>query len=148
MPLTDRGTVLAEYIRNLINTNKVALNVDTVLYGDHEKIPSGITVTVMPGTKTRTIAGVAMPGGMSLNRILVIITVYNNQIGAEATERLNVDDIAEDIEVLLHQNTTMGDNIIHGFVETWDPGIRFKPSSMFRVTQMIFAGQSKTRITP
>lgn len=147
MPHTDRTTVLATFIQNLINTNKVALGVDNVLYGDQLNIPGGITVVVNSGVKNRALERVAFPGAGTRNRMIVLITVYNNQIGSEATEALLVDQTAEAVEHLLHQNTTMGDNIIHGFVESWDPGYRFKSGSMFRATQLIFIGQSKTNLT-
>lgn len=148
MPLTDKTTVLAQYIQSLINTNKAALGLDDVLYGEHENIPKAKTAVVNSGTKTREIAGAAMPGGMSLNRMTVIITVYNSTVGAEGVQRLAVDQLAEAIEALLHTDTTMGGLLIHGFCETMDPGIKFNTGSMFRVTQITFIGQSKTRITP
>lgn len=148
MSLTDRTTVLATYIQGLINTNKVTLGIDEVLYGDHENLAKATIAVVNSGSKDRRISGVAMSGGMTTNMMRVLITLYNSKVGPEAVERLRVDDLAEDVEALLHADTTMGGLIIHGFVETMDPGYRFKSGSMFRVTQMIFVGQSKTRLTP
>lgn len=147
MSHTDRSTVVATYIKNLIDTNKVALNVDNVLYGDHNMIPGGITVTVMPGMKNRTLQRVASPGAGTRNRMIVLVTVYCNETGDEQTLSLKTDQIAEAVEHLLHQNTTLGDNVIHGFVETWDPGYRFKTGSMYRATQMTHISQSKTNLT-
>lgn len=147
MSHTDRTTVIATYIKNLINTNKVALGVDTVLYGDHNNIPGGITVTVMAGMKTRQLQGVANPGARTRNRMIVLVTVYCNKTGDEETLSLETDQVAEAVEHLLHQDTTLGDNVIHGFVETWDPGYRFKPGSMFRATQLTHISQSKLNLT-
>lgn len=147
MSHTDRTTVIAEYIKNLIDTNKVTLGVDTVLYGDHNNIPGGITVTVMPGMKTRQLQGVANPGARTRNRMIVLVTVYCNKTGDEETLSLETDQVAEDVEHLLHQDTTLGDNVIHGFVETWDPGYRFKTGSMFRATQLTHISQSKLNLT-
>lgn len=151
MPHTDKSTVLAQYIMALIETNKVALGVDTVLYGDQDKITPGITVVVQAGTKNRNLKGVAFPGGRTDNEMIIIITVYNNKLDSEASARLEVDQVAEAVEVLLHQNTTMGAGddalIYHGFVVRWDPGIKFKTGSMFRGTQMMFVGRSKTNLT-
>lgn len=147
MPHTDRTTVLALYIKNLIQTNKVPLGIDNdVLYGDHNNILGGISVIVDSGTKSRSLARVAYPGGGTMNEMVVLVTVYNNKTGSEAVERLRLDQTAEAVENLLHQNTTMGGNIIHGYVHTWQPGIRFKTSSMFRVVEMMFVGQSKTNL--
>lgn len=147
MSHTDRTTVIATYIKNLINTNKVALGVDTVLYGDHNNIPGGITVTVMAGMKTRQLQGVANPGARTRNRMIVLVTVYCNKTGDEETLSLETDQVAEAVEHLLHQDTTLGDNVIHGFVETWDPGYRFKTGSMFRATQLTHISQSKLNLT-
>jgi hypothetical protein len=148
MALTDKTTVLAQYIQALINTNKIALGVSDVLYGEHNNIGKAKTVVVNSGTKTRQVQGAAMPGGNSLVRMTVLITVYNSTVGDEGTQRLAVDQLAEAVETLLHQNTTMGGLIIHGFCETVDPGIKFNTGSMFRVTQITFVGQAKVRITP
>jgi len=148
MPHTQKSTVLATYIQGLVETNKVTLDVDNVLYGLHENIPGGKTVTVTPATKTRVLDGVAMPGGRTMNEMPILINVYLNIVIDEETGRLIVDQLAESIEDLLHQNTTMGGLIFHGFVTTWEPGIRYRTGSMFRTVQMTFVGRSKTNLTP
>jgi len=76
----------------------------------------------------------------------VTITIYNSTMGSEEDQRLVVDQKAEEIENFLHQDTSLNNNIIHGFVETWNPGISFKSGTMFRTTQMIYMAQSKTSI--
>ncbi len=147
MAHTDKCTVLSQYILSKINTAKASLGVDTVLYGDHDKIPPGITVTVYCADKERNLDGVAMPGARTMNIMRVMVTVYNNKTQDEATGRLEVDQKSEAIEHLLHQDTTMGGLIIHGFVARWDPGYRFKSGSLFRAVQMTFAGRTKTNLT-
>lgn len=147
MALTDKTTVLATYIQNLINTNKVPLGLDDVLYGEQNNIPKALTAVVQAGRKNRIVQGAAMPGGNSLVTMTVVIMIYNSSSGAEAVERLAVDQLAEAVETLLHSDTTMGGLIIHGFVEMIDPGVSFKAGSQFRATQMTFVGQSKVRIT-
>ncbi len=147
MAHTDRCTVLSQYMFNLIDAAKTSLNVDNVLYGDHEKIPSGITVVVYCADKERTLDGVAMPGGRVMNDMRVMVTVYNNRTQDEATGRLEVDQISEAVEHELHQDTTMGGLIFHGFVTRWDPGYKIKSGSLFRATQMTFVGRSKTNLT-
>lgn len=147
MAHTDKCTVLSQYIFNKIDTAKVTLNVDTVLYGDHEKIPPGIVVVVYCGDKERSLEGVASPGARTMNTMRVMITVYNNKTQDEATGRLEVDQISEDVEEFLHQDTTMGGSIFHGFVARWDPGYRIKSGSLFRAVQMTFVGRSKINLT-
>jgi len=147
MPHTDKSTVVAQYIFNLITTNKVALGLDNVLYGDQNEITPGKVAVVATGRKDRTLARVAFPGAGTLNRMIILVTIYNNTVGGEATKSLETDQLAEAVEHLLHQNTTMGGNIIHGFVETFDPGYNFRRGSMFRATQLVFVGQTKTNLT-
>jgi len=147
MPHTDKTTVLAQYILSQINTNKVVLGVDNVLYGEQNELPPGKTVVVMAGRKDRALQRVAFPGAGTRNRMTVLVTIYNNTVGDEGTKSLETDVLAETIEHFLHQDTEMGGNIIHGFVESWDPGFRYRSGSMFRATQLTFVGQSKTNLT-
>lgn len=150
MAHTHKSTVLALAIRDKIRTNKVAVGLDSdsfVDYGDHNNITGGKAATVSAGTKNRELAGVAGPGGRTLNLIEVVVTVYYMKVEDEATARLAVDQIAENIEDLLHEDTTMGGTIIHGFVRQWVPGIIMRETSQFRVVQLHFVGQTKTNVT-
>jgi len=147
MPHTDRTTVLAQYMLGQINTNKVALGLNQVLYGEQNEIPPGISAVVMCGRKDRKLDRVAFPGAGTMNSMVIMITIYNNTIGDEATKSLQTDQIAETVEHFLHQDTTMGGNIFHGFVDSWDPGFRYRSGSMWRATQLTFVGRSKTNLT-
>lgn len=150
MPHTDKSTVLALAIRDKIIANKVACGLEAdgfVAYGDHNNIPGGKAITVASGTKTRELAGVAGPGGRTLNTMEVVISVFYMVVEAEETARLTVDQIAESVETLLHSDTSMGGLIIHGFVREWTPGIIYRETSMFRVVQLHFVGQTKTNVT-
>jgi hypothetical protein len=147
MAHTDRTTVLAMAIMNKIKSEQTSLGIGQVLYGNHTKIPDGKTVVVTSGQKTRQLAGVGGPGGRTLNSMRVFITVYFSLVEGEEVARLELDRMAEDIEHMLHQDTSINDLIIHGFINIWDPGIAFRSKSMFRVVQMEFVGQSKTQLT-
>jgi len=156
MAHTDRTTVVAIYIRDLLRTNAVALGLDAtkIIYGEQVQIPGGISVIIDSGTKNRTLEGSSaiqvspgvFSGGRTRNRMAVTITIYNSTMGSEEDQRLAVDQKAEEIENFLHQDTSLNNNIMHGFVETWNPGISFKSGTMFRTTQMIYMAQSKTSI--
>lgn len=147
MTHTDKGTVVAQYIRTTINTNKVALGIDQVLYGEQNNIPGGITAVVMCAMKNRQLQRVAFPGAGTRNYMRTLITIYCNKTGDEGTLSLETDQVAEAVEHLLHQDTTLGGNVIHGFVETIDPGYRFKTGSMFRATQLTHVSNTKTNLT-
>lgn len=150
MALTHKSTVLAQALLQTIKDNKVTVGLDAdsfVAYGDHNNVPGGKAVTVSAGTKNRELAGVAGPGGRTLNILEVVITVYYMKVEAEETARLTVDQIAENIEDLLHQDTKVGDIIIHGYVRQWVPGVIMRENSMFRVVQLHYVGQTKTNVT-
>lgn len=150
MSHTDRSTILAIAIRDKIAANKASVGLDStdfVEYGDHNNIPGGKAITVASGTKTRELAGVAGPGGRTLNTMEVVISVFYMVVEAEATARLAVDQMAESVEALLHSDTTMGGIIIHGFVREWVPGVIYRETSMFRVVQLHFVGITKTNLS-
>lgn len=150
MAHTHKSTVLALAIRDKIRNNKVELGFDDdsfVEYGDHNNVPGGKAATISAGTKNRDLAGVAGPGGRTENIMEVVVTVYYMVVQAEADARLAVDQIAENVEDLLHEDTTMGNIIIHGFVTQWVPAIIMRETSMFRVVQLHFVGRTKTNVT-
>lgn len=155
MTHTDRSTVLAKAIKATIEASKDELGIDSIFYGDQNNLPKATTVTIEPGVKNRDLEGVGgvltsggnRSGGRTLNVMQVLINVYSSQYGSESDQRLRVQELAEEIEHLLHQDTSVGGIIIHGFVETWDPGMVFKAGTMFRAVQMTFTGQTKTMLT-
>lgn len=147
MPHTDQSTVLAEAIVAKIKANQESLGLDIVLYGEQNNVPGGLAVVVYCGTKRRPIAGVAGPGGRTDNYMEIMIDIHNSVYSSEEDGRLLVDRLAERVETLLHQDTTMGGIIIHGWVQEWRPGITFKENSMYRSVQLFYVGRSKTNIT-
>lgn len=143
----DKSTVLATFIENLINTNKASLSVDNVLYGEQNTIPSGITVTVTPGTKIRTRRIINAPSGGTRNAMEILITLYGDRVDqSTSAKHLEIVQIAEGIEDLLHQNTTMGGNCTDGFVSLWNPGISFRSDSRYFAIQMVFNAFSTSRL--
>lgn len=147
MPLTDKASVVAVAVQALIESNKDALGLDQVYYGDQLNIPNAKCAAVRVGRKTRERAGVAGPGGRMMNYMPIIINVYNSTVTDEASGRLVVDQIAEAIEDLLHQDITLGGIILDGFVSEFDPDPVFRTGSMYRTVQLSFQARSKTNLT-
>jgi hypothetical protein len=146
-PHTDQSTVLAQALKDKIELNKVALGLDIVLYGEQNNVPGGKAAVVYCGTKRRPLAGVAGPGGRTDNFMEVIIDVHYSVYNPEEEGRLAADKLAEAVETLLHQDTTVGGIIIHGWVNEWTPGVVFKENSMYRTVRLLYVGRSKTNIT-
>lgn len=147
MTHTDRATVLALAIKNLLKTNASDLDIDSVLYGDHNNLPTGMAVTIQPARKNRELEGVAGPGGRTMNFMRILVTLYNSRVGSEEEQRLTVDLTSESIESLLHSDTTMGGIIIHGFVEEIENGVVVRDGSMFRTVVLTYVGKTKTNLT-
>lgn len=148
-PNTDRTTVLCIAIRDLIIANKGELGVVDVFYGKHTMVPNSPTVVIKPGRKSRELRGVAAPGGRTQNQLMVLIDVMAaDVISSEEQARLDIDTLAENVEKLLHVDTTIGGYVIHGFVENWDPGEIFIDKSQWRMVRMTYLAKTITYLSP
>lgn len=155
MPHTQYTTVLALAIFDKIILNKDNLGFDEVLFGDQSLIQSASVCVITAGPKITQLAGVSGPGGRVMRNMTVFINVYrqvivdslNSQAGSEAEERLAVEQTAEAVENLIHQDVTVGGLIIHGFVVQMDPGDTLYPNSMFRTVRLTFIGKTKLNLT-
>jgi hypothetical protein len=146
MALTDKGTVVAKAVEQKISTNRVTLGIDEVRYGVHNNIPVGIFVSVTTARKRRVRVGVQGPGGRTENLMDILVSVYNSRTGIEQDERLFVDQLAESIEDLLHDDITLGGITIDGYVTDMEHGVEFRSGSMFRTVQLVFVGRTRTLI--
>lgn len=147
MPHTDKDQVVALAIRDLLKNNMISLELDAVLYGFQTMIPVANAAVVMARGKRRTLVGVQGPGGRTDNGLMIGIDVHRSKIGDEETERIKLDDIADAIEDLVHNDTTVQGLIIHGFFESVDRGdTGFMNGSMFRTVVMSFTGRTRTLI--
>ena len=148
-PHTDDDTVVAEAILAIIEANKIDLQLDDVLYGNHILIPRASAAVVMAMGTDSTLAGVAAPGGRVMNELMVQIDLHWSKVGDEATERRNCDNRATALRHILHSDTTLGGIIIHGFVHQSVRGeTPFANNSLFRTVRMSYVGQTKTYLTP
>lgn len=149
MAHTDDDAVVAQAIEDLVNANKADLLLDDVLYGDHNMIPHASAAIVMPGGMRRDLAGVAAPGGRTQNTMVVEVVLHWSKVGDEATERKAADARGKALERKLHEDTTLGGIIIHGFVVQVDRGNTIMGNNnMFRTVRMVYQAQTKTYLSP
>lgn len=144
MAHTDKDEVLALAIEALLITNKVALGLQDVLYGDHVNVPKSPTIIVMPLGKVRELEGVAAPGGRTKNKLMVGLEVLVSKVQDERSGRVETDALASVIEDFLHNDTTVGGILIHGFVTQTQRGNATFSSGMFQSVRMSFEGTTKT----
>lgn len=148
MAHTDKDEDVAEAIRALLEANKDDLELNDVLYGNHIMIPRASAAIVMPLGRRRQLAGVAGPGGRTLNQLIVGVDVHWSKVGDEETERKNADNRGSNVEAMLHSDTTLGGIVIHGFVTQVDRGeSQFANNSMFRSVRMVYEAQTKTYLS-
>jgi hypothetical protein len=146
---TDDDAVVAQAIEALVIANKAELLLDDVLYGDHNMIPHASAAIIMPGGMRRTLAGVSQPGGRTQNDMVVEVVLHWSRVGDEATERKAADARGKALERKLHEDTTLGGIIIHGFVNQTDKGNTIMGNNnMFRTVRMVFVAQTKTYLSP
>lgn len=77
-----------------------------------------------------------------MNFLTVFIDVHTIKVNDEATERLALDQLSETVEKELHEDTTMGGIIIHGFVHEWNPGETHIQGGEFRTVRLTYVGQT------
>lgn len=148
-PNTDRTTVVASGIKEVILANADELGIQDVFYGNHNMTPRSPSVIIRPGRKRRTLRGVAFPGGRTENQLVVLIDVMTaNVIAGEEVARLELDELAENVEKLLYVDVTLGGLVIHGFVTDWDPGETYISNSMWRTVRMTYEAKTITYLSP
>lgn len=148
-PHVDQDEVVAEAIFTLIEDNQDELQLEDVLYGNHTMIPRNSAAIVQALGKDRTLAGVAAPGGRTMNNLRVMIELHWSKVGDEATERRACDARGTALERKIHVDTTLGGIIIHGFVSQVDRGeSQMFNGSMFRTVRMLYVGTTKTYLSP
>jgi hypothetical protein len=144
---TQFTSVLAQAIKNILVTNKTSLGLRDVLYGNHTMLPVSPVAVVIPAPKHRDLQGVGGPGGRTLITMNVYIDVLSSKVGDESEERLALDQLAERVEDLLHNDVTVGGLLIHGFVTDWVPGETTVQGGEYRTVRLTFAGITKLQLT-
>jgi hypothetical protein len=148
-PNTDRTTVLALGVKDIIVASKGELEIQDVFYGNHTMTPRSPTVVIRPGRKQRALRGVAAPGGRTENELTLLIDVMSADVlSSEEDSRLALDQLAENVEKLLYVDVTIGGLVIHGFVTDWDPGEIFINNSKWRTVRMTYRAKTITYLSP
>lgn len=147
MPLTDKPTVVGQYILDLLKSKSAVLGVeaDRMYYGDQEMIGATPALAVEEGTFTRELSGKGL-SGQSLNQIRVFILVYIAKIQDVQTTRKATNELAEKIMMELHKDINMGGNVIHGFVVEIEPGYAIRSGVLMRSARITWQGITKTLI--
>lgn len=146
MALTDRSSEVTTYISNLLKERMIELEIKDVWYGDQNNIPRFPAVAVEPGPFNRGLSGIGGKGRTD-NTITVYLLVYNNNIKDVQKTRQDTDQLAEQLMDVLHEDVTMGGLVIHGFVNTIEPGYTVRGNNLLRSSRVTWTGMTKTLIS-
>jgi hypothetical protein len=145
MANTDSSEVVATYIYNKLNdpTNKANLAVSSVWYGDQQLLPTTPAVCVVPGEKRREFQGATF---RTLNDIQTYVLVYFGKIQDIQANLHSAMQLAEAIELLVHQDLLLGGNVISCLCNIIDPGVISKGGVWVMGARMTFQSVSKTTL--
>lgn len=145
MANTDRLSVVSNYIYDLLTTNKTALGLQDVFFGDQQKVPRTPAVAVEPGVYTRELSGLGGKGRTD-NNFTVYVLVYVSNIRDEQLNNKDVITLSEAIMDKLHLDVTMSGNVIHGRVTSIEPGYASRGGALMRFGRITWEGLTKTLI--
>ncbi len=133
---TDRISSLANSLVYKLDSNKTALGLKDVFYGDQERIPRTPAVCVEPGTKERELNGAPR---RTLVKITIYLIVYHMQLAGTQTIRRADDALADDIEAFIHNDPFLKDEfdqdqVISSLVVRIESGYQQKRNSIFRAS--------------
>lgn len=143
MAYTDKPSVVTQYVTDLLKTNKVALGLKDVWYGNQELTPNTPCASVESGQYSRELQG---SQNATINHLRVEIILYVSKIGDTQVNLKQSEELAEAVMALLHLDLNMGGLVYYGFVTTISPGVVRKGNSLMRATRISWQGESKTRL--
>lgn len=136
MVLVTKYSVFADYLTTQLKDQAASLGLDSVIYGDQDKLPPGVVVCIEPNRKSIELNGVPRK---TLITIDILIMVYIGFIQLADDNRKDVDSKIEAIEDYLNGLNTMGGTAIHSFVTAIESGFATKNGTLVRASRMTFS---------
>jgi hypothetical protein len=141
--LADRITLVTQAVKDKI-IDQIALLDDIqpsdVYWPDQLKIPRTPAICIDSGDYVREMAGSLGPKGRTENRFVIFLMCYLCKVADVQLTQQSVEDFAEQVMDILHQDVTMGGTVIHGFVTRIEPGYANRNSVMFRTARITWEG--------
>jgi hypothetical protein len=148
-PYSANIVVIATELQVRINAAKATFTtpVVDVWYGDQDRIGTTPTVCIEPSDKTRELSGAP---NMTENNFEIYILVYHNKVQDNQITRKEVDQLAFEIEKLLHQDLQLATagvpRLIHGYVTRNESGYVWKNGTLYRTARLTYRGKNKTSL--
>jgi hypothetical protein len=144
--LSDSLVTVASAIEAIFvnQKNQGLLPIRDVWYGgDNTLIPETPAILIEPDIKTRDIEG---SSHMNYIRFRVYLTIFHSKLGDPAMTRKDCDSLAEQVEGILHANRTLGGLVVHGMVESLQPGRATNNNVIMKATRLLWVGMSRSRL--
>jgi hypothetical protein len=145
LPLTDKPSVVVQAHVNLLITNKIALGLADVFYGDQALIPRTPSVCVEAGPFDQEANRV---GGRlaTENTFRDYLLVYVGKVQDVQANYKKSLELAEAIRDLLNLDLQLGGLVVHGYVRSIEPGYVRKRDALLKVERILWQGMSQSRI--
>jgi hypothetical protein len=122
---------------------ETSLGLKAVYYGDQGGIPETPSAAVELGDKTRAYT---QTGLQTTALIEVHVVIYHGQVTDVQVIKKELDEYAQVVEDLLHEDNTLGGLVISGLVTTVEPGVVVVARSQFYAHRLVWQGLIKERI--
>jgi hypothetical protein len=140
---TDSLETFTTAIQDIITANQVALGIADIWYGEQHKIPRTPSVEVMPGTKTRILAGAPR---RTTNNFQVFVMILVGMVQDVQVNSHQANQMAESIETLLHADPTIGGLVINCLVEQIEFGHATRSMTEYRAARLNVTAESRTNL--
>lgn len=121
----------------------LSLGLKDVFYGDQGAVPFTPSATVEVGPTERSYNQT----GLQTNRIVhITILVYHGLLADVQTIKKELDEHAQAVEDVLHQDNTLGGLVISGIVISVEPGVIQTGNVQFYAHRLVWEAMIKERI--
>lgn len=141
--LTGSLAAYADYLYNLVVSNKEALGLQDVYYGDQDNIPVTPVVCVEPDNKSRVLKRIGRGTDVSFT---VYFLLYHSSIRDPQGNRRDADALAERLEELVHNNERAGGLVVTSLVTRVESGYATKTNSIMRASRLTVEADSQHRL--
>ena len=132
---------LTQKIRDILEFNKEVLGVQRIYYGQQDLIPDYPAIVVESGTKDRGL----IDGSTRRFEIILRCTifVYIGKVQSSEVTEAEAEQLAEQVEDVLHTDMTIGNSVVFGYVTQSTPGVALRQQTMIRTIRLTWEGQSR-----
>lgn len=143
MPQTSNRVTITQAVVDLLTTNKGALGVLDVWYGDEQLIPRVPAISVDGAPKTKEWYGT---GNQTRNEFVLQITIYHGQLASMQVTQKACEELAEAVEDVLESDIRLGGLLTDSLVTASEPGFSRRGSVTMKATRLTWRGRSSTRL--